>query len=397
MMRRLKYLFGVTKEAFRRFEDDDHVAYAGYMAFTLLLSFGPFVVCLILAAEALAPESVDSLKGMIVAFKDGMLIPDNMASVLLGVIEAVSSDSGAQNENIILVVISGLVGLWAGSNAFESARKGFNEAYDVRDKRGFSIKRLQSLLLAAVMASLFIMLSLAIVITSLTLGVLGASQEAGQHMAIYLVPALFGAPLFLVLLIGIHLTLPRGFARRWSLYLWAQDETADARAVRVPVLPGVFISAILWLLGAIGFSIALSTIMSLEGKHGGLAGVVATLLFFYMSSAIIFLGAQINIAIATIGADGKPVWPHPSFEQRPEDYDPRKDEAFVVLTLYRPKGNPISRLWHYLVGGTVVDPTLAEAEGVEISDDELAAMMRRRPKSKPGARGLQEVRLDPAE
>ncbi|MEO1291767.1 MAG: YihY/virulence factor BrkB family protein [Pseudomonadota bacterium] len=358
-----RYIFAVVRETFRRFDDDDQLSYAGHLAFTLLLSFGPFVVCLILAAEALVPNSVESLQGMIEAMQESLLIPANMADVLLSVINAVASQDPSQNENLLLVVISGLVGLWAGSNAFESARKGFNEAYDVRDKRKLPAKRAQSLLLAALMASLFIVLAVAIVVTTITLGVIGAAEaDEGKKISFVLVPALVGGPLFLILLIGIHLTLPRGYAKRWALYLWADDETEDRRALRVPVLPGVIWSVILWLLGAVGFSIALSTILSLEGKHGGLAGVVATLLFFYMSSAIIFLGAQINVAMATIGPDGQPRWPHPSLTTPPEDYDVRDDKALQVLMTAGPRPTLLSRFWHYICGSSVLNEAPEEAQ-----------------------------------
>ncbi|MCI4661008.1 MAG: YihY/virulence factor BrkB family protein [Neomegalonema sp.] len=350
-----RYIWGVTKETLRRFDNDDQLSYAGHLAFTLLLSFGPFVVVLILAAEALVPDSVSTLKGMILAMQENLIIPNTMADVLVGVIDSVANNQSGKSQNLLLVLISGLVGLWAGSNAFESARKGFNEAYDVRDTRKLPAKRMQSLLLAAVMASLFILLAVSIVVATITLGVLGAAEgKESEHIAFVFVPALVGGPLFLILLIGIHLTLPRGFAKRWALYLWADDETADARPVRVPVLPGVIWSVVLWIFGAIGFSVLLSTVMSLEGKHGGLAGVVATLLFFYMSSAIIFLGAQINIAMATIGPDGKPQWPHPSLTEPPEGYDPAQDAALQVLLSAAPRPNVLSRFWYYICGGSIL-------------------------------------------
>ena len=51
------------------------------------------------------------------------------------------------------------------------------------------------------------------------------------------------ALLFSALLLGIHLTLPRGYVKGWSLYVWAADEIEDKRAVRVPLIPGVMVSA----------------------------------------------------------------------------------------------------------------------------------------------------------
>ena len=101
------------------------------------------------------------------------------------------------------------------------------------------------------------------------------------------------AVVFWLLLLGIHLTLPRGYVKRWHLYIWAQDEIDDIRAVKVPVKPGVRVSAGLWLAFAITYSYVIGTYVRFDTNHGALAGVVATLLFFYISAAMIFFAATV--------------------------------------------------------------------------------------------------------
>ncbi|MBX2855037.1 MAG: YihY/virulence factor BrkB family protein, partial [Rhodobacteraceae bacterium] len=105
---------------------------------------------------------------------------------------------------------------------------------------------------------------------------------------------------------------------------------------------------------AVCFSYVLGALVSFETNHGVLAGVVATLLFFYLSAVTIFFGAQVNIAIATIGPDGAPQWPHPHLV-RPEGFDESQVEAYRVLTTTRPKEGAFSRFWHHMCGGAVCD------------------------------------------
>lgn len=365
----MRYWIGIFKEAFRRFGDDDHVVYAGHMAFTLLLSFGPFVVCAILLSKQFDPFADLHLIEMLRQLEENALLPKAMADLFVGVIEQVSPGIGEVanlGENWPLLLVPALVGLYAGSSAFEAARNGFNEAYDVRDRRFFLFRRAQSHLLALALAILFVLASTGFVTVTVGFNFIDELQavmarwgadEKIWSVIVLLVLAFFVLLLFWALLMGIHLTLPRGYVKRWHLYVWADDETPDdPRAVRVPIRPGVRITAVAWVLFAVIYSSLLGTIIKFDSNHGALAGVVATLLFFYISAATIFFGAQINIAMATIDKDGKPKWPHPSLA-RPSDLDETKLEAYRVLTREKPSG-VFSRLWHYLCGGAVCDPAV---------------------------------------
>lgn len=364
MGNRVRFASGVMKEAMRRFVDDDHAVYAGHMAFTMLLSLGPFIVCSIILAQQFDPLAAQHLTEMIEQLRASALIPDPMANLLVALVANVAPDpdtvvAASQQQGWWVIWVSAAIGLYAGSSAFEAARNGFNEAYDTRDKRFFLFRRFQSHLLALSIAALFVMASVAFVTVTISFNAFAEAQRFFANFGLpgdwwrlaLLAGMVFGvALLFWFLLLGIHLTLPRGYVKRWHLYIWAQDEIDDIRAVKVPVRPGVQVSAFLWLVFAITYSYVIGTYVRFDTNHGALAGVVATLLFFYISAAMIFFGAQVNIAIATLDKRGRPAWPHP-YVPRPADFDESTQEAFRVLTSAHPEG-AMSRLWHYFCGGT---------------------------------------------
>ncbi len=364
MGNRVRYAIGVFREAMRRFVDDDHAVYAGHMAFTMLLSLGPFIVCSIILAQQFDPLAATHLIEMIEQLRASALIPGPMANLLIALVENVAPDpdvavTTVENQGWWVIWVSAAVGLYAGSSAFEAARNGFNEAYDTRDKRFFLFRRFQSHLLALSIASLFVMASVGFVTVTISFNAFAEAQAFFANfgmpgdwwrLGILAMMVLGVAFMFWMLLLGIHLTLPRGYVKRWHLYIWAQDEIDDIRAVKVPVKPGVRTSAFLWLAFAVTYSYVIGTYVKFDTNHGALAGVVATLLFFYISASMIFFGAQINIAIATLDKRGQPVWPHP-YVPRPADFDESTQEAFRVLTEPHSRAVP-RRLWHYLCGGT---------------------------------------------
>ena len=123
--------------------------------------------------------------------------------------------------------------------------------------------------------------------------------------------------------------------------------------MKVPLKPGVRVSALMWLVFAVSYSYLIGTYVKFDTNHGALAGVVATLLFFYISASMIFFGAQVNIAIATLNNRGQPSWPHP-YVPRPVGFDESSQEAYRVLINAKPQG-AFKRVWYYLCGGTATN------------------------------------------
>jgi membrane protein len=75
-----------------------------------------------------------------------------------------------------------------------------------------------------------------------------------------------------------------------SLYGWLPDLRQRLRTV----LPGALVGALLWIVAALVLSYTLRSAGKLALVYGGFAGLVATLVFLYVSAATLIFGAEIN-------------------------------------------------------------------------------------------------------
>ncbi len=60
------------------------------------------------------------------------------------------------------------------------------------------------------------------------------------------------------------------------------------------VSTGALVATVLWILGSVAFSLYVSSFGSYNKTYGALAGVVMLMLWLYLTSYIVLLGAEIN-------------------------------------------------------------------------------------------------------
>jgi membrane protein len=65
--------------------------------------------------------------------------------------------------------------------------------------------------------------------------------------------------------------------------------------------PGVLVTTFLWMAAAWAFSVYLSATPTYTVTYGTLAGVIITLMFFYLTGAVIIFGAEVNAAMHRLG------------------------------------------------------------------------------------------------
>ena len=78
------------------------------------------------------------------------------------------------------------------------------------------------------------------------------------------------------------------------LYRYAPPDPPDGWR---DVLPGALFSTVVWTAASIGFSVYVSSIGSYDETHGPLGTSVVLLLWFWLSSLAVILGAEVNQAI----------------------------------------------------------------------------------------------------
>lgn len=171
-----------------------------------------------------------------------------------------------------------LISLWSATSGTKALMTALNVAYDEAEKRSFFRLNFVALgLTTGAMLFLILALSLVAVIpVALKWAGLGAVVE--WTIAILRWPLMFA---FLLLVLA-------------ALYRWAP---ARARAGWRWLSHGALIAGVLWLLGSAGFSLYVSLLGNYNATYGSLGAVVVVLMWLYISTYIVLLGAEVNAEI----------------------------------------------------------------------------------------------------
>jgi membrane protein len=268
----LERIYAVIKTAAYNFFYDDALSVAAMLAFTLVLALFPFLIFLAsMAAVFSGPQIAHDAADLLF-----QTLPDDIARVLLPEVHKVLNEQagGLVTFGLVVTVVS-LTG------AVESIREGLNRAYGVTDTRSILRKRYQGLLFVIAGAVALILVALLAVAVPIGVDLLKryatfvADWEPVLELARILALVLI---LFLMLL---------------AFHLWLPCHRSKLRRVWI----GVVLTILLWFVAGWGFTIYLQAFGGYARTYAGLAGIVAALMFFYIVSAILLLGGEINRAI----------------------------------------------------------------------------------------------------
>lgn len=198
----------------------------------------------------------------------------SQAQELLG--QQLSSIASQSSSTLGLgVAVSILAAIWAAKKGTNALIEGMNIAYDEQERRGF-IKKTAVTLAFTFGAVVVTILSMVLVIAlPAALGSLGLPEAAA--LALGAVRWLVLGAILLAALAVIYRFAPDREAARWR---W--------------VSPGSVIAVGLWLVASWAFSYYVSNFGSYNDTYGSLAAVVILLMWLFISSYIVLLGAEIN-------------------------------------------------------------------------------------------------------
>lgn len=165
--------------------------------------------------------------------------------------------------------------LWSTNKGMKGLVEGIGVAYDQPDERGFIEKNAVTLglTLAAILFGLVVIgLIVAVPIVLAFIG-LGGAAEWAIRLARW--PLLAAAIIF-----GLTVIYRLGPDRDDPRWRW--------------VTPGSVIAAVLWLAASIGFSIYVDNFGSFNETYGSVAAVAIMLMWLFISSFIVLLGAELN-------------------------------------------------------------------------------------------------------
>ncbi len=175
------------------------------------------------------------------------------------------------------LAVAVVVALWSASGGVGNLVAAINIAYDEERKRGFVKDKLIALGLT-VAAIVFMVLMVALIAgVPVALQLIGVGE--GWRWLTEVVRWVLIAALVMVALAVLYRVAPDRDAPKFR---W--------------VSAGAAVSTVLWLLASVGFSLYVSLFGNYAKTYGALAGVAVLMLWLWITSYAILLGAEINAA-----------------------------------------------------------------------------------------------------
>jgi membrane protein len=252
----------------------DGFIHAGNLAYLSLMTLFPFFI-VAAAVASIFGRSQDGLAA-VGAFLE--TVPPSVASVVKQpIIDVLTARTGP------LLWLGGLVGLWTVGSLIETIRDILRRAYGTKSTRSFWHYRLTAIgiTLVSVFAVMFAF--------SLQVAITGIDQFLHQILpfadeAMQIVTLTRAVPM-LILCFALY-------------YLYLSLTPSAYKDKRFPKLPGAVATALWWY----GATMLLPPTLSLLGDYnltyGSLAGVMITLIFFFLVGLGVVIGAELNAALA---------------------------------------------------------------------------------------------------
>ncbi|HJE29606.1 MAG TPA: YihY/virulence factor BrkB family protein [Pseudomonas nitrititolerans] len=272
---------GITllKRTFKEFSKDDMSTYASALAYRALFSLFPFLLFLMALLGFLQlPEFFAWLR------EQATLV---MPPVALEQVNPVIDQLQQKKSGLMSVGI--MVALWTASVGVRALMNAMNRAYGVEEGRPTWKLMLLSLLY-----------TVGIAVTLLTVAglmVLGpqimewlAAQVGLQEIVVVLWSWLrWPAAIFLMMLMVA------------LLYYVTPDVEQEFRFIT----PGSVLAVVVWIAASVGFGLYVQNFANYDATYGGIGAIIVLLLYFYISSAVLLLGAELNAVIEHASVEGK--------------------------------------------------------------------------------------------
>ncbi|MEX0307658.1 MAG: YihY/virulence factor BrkB family protein [Ruegeria sp.] len=258
--------------AVRRFNDKDGFVMSSHVAMSLMMALFPFVLFTVALAGTLSQGYVtDELIELIFG-----AWPKDVADPIVAELRAVLDGAGSG-----VITLGGLLAIYFASNGVAAVRRAMTQAYHDKDSWPFWKTRLLCFGLVVVGGAAILAIAAFEVVLPVYTRLVSekTAVDVDNWLSVARLRWTFTVAVPAGTVILAHLILP---TRRHSL---------------LQILPGVILTLALWAAGGWGFSIYIAQFATYSATYAGLAGVMAALIFLYLCSAMLILGAEYNGAL----------------------------------------------------------------------------------------------------
>jgi membrane protein len=265
---------GVVVRAVRGFMDDNCTDWAAALTYYGVLSLFPAMI-VIVALVGLVSEgqqTVDTIVDIASDLGAGSIVENQS---VVDQIKAVTNQGSAS-----VLLSFGLLGaLWSASGYIGAFTRASNAIYEVDESRKFyKLRPLQLLITAAalvLLAMVAVMLIVSGPVTDAIGNAVGVGDTARMTWSILKWPVLV---LIVMLLLG--------------LMFWIAPDVEQPRFRWITI--GGAVTIVVWAIASFGFGLYVANFSSYDATYGTLGGVIAFLVWLYLSNCAVLLGVEVN-------------------------------------------------------------------------------------------------------
>ncbi|HEY7272877.1 MAG TPA: YihY/virulence factor BrkB family protein [Actinoplanes sp.] len=266
-----KGLFAAIKRTFKQFSEDNISDWAAALTYYGVLSIFPGVLVLVSLLGMLSNNGQQTVQSTV-----NEIVPNEQLKNLVTVVLGQVKDSGGAG---IAAIIGIVVAFWSASGYIAAFMRASNAVYDVPEGRPIWKTLPIRLGVTAVVGLMLVASAVIVVFTGDLAQVVG--EKLGMGGVAVTVWSIAKWPVLIILI-----------SLMFAILYWASPnaKTGGFRWVS----PGGIFAVVLWILASAAFAIYLGNFANYNKTYGTLGGVIAFLVWLWISNIAILLGAELD-------------------------------------------------------------------------------------------------------
>ncbi|MHA3736630.1 YihY/virulence factor BrkB family protein [Pseudomonas sp. Eth.TT006] len=261
------------------FVDDEMSTYASALAYQMLFSLFPFILFLIALIGFLhLPDFFSWLR-----LQSELVLPPQALEQVNPVIDQLQQSKGG------LLSIGIVIALYTASAGVRLMMSAMNAAYDVVEGRPIWKRFPLSIVYTVGIAGMLLVAAALMVLGPQVMGWIAA--QVGLEDFIVTVWTIARWPVIVILMM-IAVAL---------IYYVMPDVKQEFRFIT----PGSVLAVVVWIVASLGFAFYVKTFANYNAMYGSIGAIIVLLLYFYISAAVLLLGAEMNAVIEHMSSEGK--------------------------------------------------------------------------------------------
>lgn len=258
-----------------RFDDDGVTAIGAQLAYYLTLSIFPFIIFFLSILQFTPLADVNVLQKLLSP------LPGETGKILYELINNIIRDG-----SLALLSFGAIGSIWSSSNGIMAVMKAVNRALDLDEDRPYLKLKGLSILFTIGLFLILIVAFTVLIFGEVIFKALFVSYT-WPTVVIWKILKLLIPLIFMVLAITI-------------LYKYSPSIKDGINIKFSESIPGAIFASLLWVILSTGFSFYVSNFGSYSKTYGSLGGVIVFLIWLYMSSIVIVLGAEVNATLLSM-------------------------------------------------------------------------------------------------